>query len=85
MAGVRELLTLREHLHSPLVFGGVCVAHHFSFLSCVFAFFVCHSPVLFVVPNVARHDTPLGTHYTNSEPNKSRLLLLNTVCLAGKE
>ena len=30
----QELLTLREHMSSPLVFGGVCVAHLFSFLCC---------------------------------------------------
>jgi hypothetical protein len=28
------LLTLREHLRSPLVFGGVCVAHLLIFLCC---------------------------------------------------
>ena len=46
MAG---LLTLREHLGSPLVFGGVHVAHIFSFLCCVFA---CLRPVS-CVPNIA--------------------------------
>jgi hypothetical protein len=47
----KELLTLHEHLGSPLVFGGVCVAHLFSFLYCVFCV-VCLPPV-FCVPNVA--------------------------------
>ena len=32
----QELLTLREHLSSPLVFGGIRVAHLFSFLYCLF-------------------------------------------------
>jgi len=36
--------TLRDHLGSPLVFGGVCVDHLFSFLCCVFCF-VCLHPV----------------------------------------
>ena len=34
-----ELLTLREHLSSPSVFGGVHVAHIFSFLCCPI---MCH-------------------------------------------
>ena len=42
----QELLTLREHLGSPPVFGGVCVAHLFSFLrSVVFLRLVCLRPV----------------------------------------
>ena len=40
----QELLTIREHLSSPMVFGGVRVAHIFSFLCCVVV--VC------LVPNV---------------------------------
>jgi hypothetical protein len=35
-----ELLTFRKHLSSPLVFGGVCVSHLFSFLCCHFTLFV---------------------------------------------
>jgi hypothetical protein len=37
---IQELLTLREQLCSPLVFGGIRVAHLFSFLCCVFDLFV---------------------------------------------
>ena len=49
----QELLTLLEHLVSPLVFGGVSVARLFSFLCCVaFLCFVCLCPVS-CVPNVA--------------------------------
>jgi hypothetical protein len=33
----QELVILREHLGSPPVFSGVCVAHLFSFLCCVFS------------------------------------------------
>jgi hypothetical protein len=36
----QELLTLREHLSSLPVFGGVRVAHLFIFLCCVFVLFV---------------------------------------------
>jgi hypothetical protein len=42
----QELLTLREHLCSPSVFGGVHVAHLFSFLCCVFLFCLSSSCVL---------------------------------------
>ena len=45
------LLTLRERLGSPSVFGGVRVSHIFSFLCCVFCF-VCLRPVSCVVLNV---------------------------------
>ena len=31
----QDLLTLRENMVSIMVFGGVCVAHLFSFLCCV--------------------------------------------------
>jgi hypothetical protein len=31
----KELFTLHEHMGSPPVFGGVRVAHYFSFLCCV--------------------------------------------------
>ena len=47
----QELLIIREHLGSPPVFGGVRVAHRFSFLCCVFCF-VCLGPVSCVI-NVA--------------------------------
>jgi len=40
----QELLALRGRLGSSPVFGGVRVAHHFSFLCCVFCF-VCLRPV----------------------------------------
>ena len=40
----QELLALRRRLCSPLVFGGIRVAHRFSFLCCVFCF-VCPRPV----------------------------------------
>ena len=61
-----QLLTLREHLGSPPVFGGDCGVHPFSFLCCVvclclFAFVLClvypklllslHCPFL-IVPSV---------------------------------
>ena len=45
------LLALREHMRSPLFFGGVHVPNHFSFLCCIF-FFVGHRP-LSNVPIVA--------------------------------
>ena len=45
------LLTLREPLCSPVDYGGVCVAHRFSSLCCVFSF-ICPRPVS-CVPNVA--------------------------------
>jgi formate hydrogenlyase subunit 3/multisubunit Na+/H+ antiporter MnhD subunit len=42
----RERLTLREHIRSSSVFGGVRVAHGFSFLCCVAILcFVCLRPV----------------------------------------
>jgi len=47
----QKLLTLHNHLGSPPVFGGVGVAHLFSFLCCVFCF-VCLLPVS-CVPNIA--------------------------------
>ena len=48
----QELLTRREHLDSPLVFGGVRVAHLFSFLWYVLFFcFVCLGSVS-CVPNI---------------------------------
>ena len=34
----QELLIIREHMCSPPVFGGVSVAHIFSFMRCVFVF-----------------------------------------------
>jgi hypothetical protein len=37
----QELLTLREHLGSPPVFGGVCVAHLFSFLCMMHSTHLC--------------------------------------------
>ena len=46
----QELFALREHIGSPLVVDGVCVAHLFSFLCCVFCF-VCLCP-LSCVPNI---------------------------------
>lgn len=42
----QELLTVREHLGSPLVFNGVRVAHPVSFLLCFCSLFCC---VLFVL------------------------------------
>ena len=49
----QERLTLREHLGSPPVFGGVSVPHLFSILCCVvFLCFICLHPVSYV-PNVA--------------------------------
>ena len=45
---MQELLTLREHLSSPSVFGGVRVTHLFTFLCCVL---FCLSSSC--VPNVA--------------------------------
>ena len=59
------LLFLRGRLHSPAVFGGVRVAHPFSFLCCVFFCFVCPRPVS-CVPGVASFsasailDCPVG-------------------------
>ena len=47
----QELLTLREHLDSSKVFGGIRVAHVFSFLCCIFDFVCLHS--VSCVPNVA--------------------------------
>ena len=47
----QELHTLREHLGSLTVFGGVRVPRLFSFLFCVFGF-VCLRPVSYA-PNVA--------------------------------
>ena len=44
-------ITLREHLVSPPVFGGIRVARLFSFLCCIFCL-VCLRPVT-CVPNVA--------------------------------
>ena len=47
-----EPLTFLRRLGSPLVFGGVCVAHRFGFLTCVFLFvmiLVC--PTLPVFPD----------------------------------
>ena len=43
----QEQLTFYEHLCSPLVFGGVCVAHHLGFWCCatVLLCFVCLRPV----------------------------------------
>ena len=40
----RNCLPFGEHLGSHLVFGGVCIAHLFSFLCCDFCF-VCLRPV----------------------------------------
>jgi hypothetical protein len=55
MAGVLKrqlLLTHRDDLGSPPVFGWVRVAHLFNFLCCV-VYFLCLRPVS-CVPNVAR-------------------------------
>jgi hypothetical protein len=40
------LLTLRHHMGSLPVFGGVCIAHHFSFVCCVVVFCLSSSCVL---------------------------------------
>ena len=59
-----ELIALREHMGSPLVFGGVRVARCFSFL-CYVLCFVCLRPVS-CLPNVANFsrlsilDYPFG-------------------------
>ena len=34
------MLSFRENLGAPLVFGDVCVAHRFSFLCCVLTLFI---------------------------------------------
>ena len=47
----QELLGLHGHLGSPPVFGGVYVAHIFSFLYCVICF-ACLRPVS-CVPNIS--------------------------------
>jgi len=47
----QKLLSFREHLESPTVFGGVRVAHCFSFLF-FFVCFACLRPVSLVCPNL---------------------------------
>jgi hypothetical protein len=50
-----ELLTLREHLDSHPVFGGVCVAQPFTFRCYVVFLFVCFVFVLFLFCIVCSH------------------------------
>ena len=58
----QKLLTLREHLGSPSVFGGVRVAHLFSFLCHVlFVLRPVHCmPGVVSVPELTIVDSPFG-------------------------
>jgi len=59
---IQDQLTLREHLGPPPVFGGVCVAHLFSFLCC--AFFLHVSCLLYVAiyAGLSILDCPFGLY-----------------------
>ena len=50
----QELLTLREHMGSPSVFGGARVARLYSFMCC--GFFFVFFLFVFVLSFVCRHD-----------------------------
>ena len=80
----QELFTCHEHLGSPPVFGGVRVAHLFSFLCCVVLFcFVClrlESCVNGVasVSGLSILDCPIGFLYHLFQMMTSALLSLNS-------
>ena len=75
----QELLTRREHLGSPPVSGGVCVAHLISFLRCVVMLCLSSSCVLCsqCCPLLSIRDCPAAFS------NVFEILLLNA-CLAAK-
>jgi hypothetical protein len=58
------LFTLCEHLGSRQVFGGVRVAHLFSFLCCIFCFVCLHpmscAPIVASVSGFSILDCPFG-------------------------
>jgi hypothetical protein len=57
----QELLSLPQHMSSPPDFGGVRVAHHFSFLRCVsFIFVMCLVSSVAIVSGLSILDCRFG-------------------------